>query len=290
MKKTLLLFVSVMTVILLVLLCTSCGDKDPAPLDTSAPVSSAPSDTSGLSSNGDDTRSAPETGKAPSADSETVPDTVTTEPADTSEPLPDGEVTVVNCVEYKKQVIPTEMSIEIGWDATGYFHVINVPMITSETENAVKFNEKLYSEFGDYLDVLKSNEEGDLIVSKIYDFKIKDGAVAIIGTFSFAGQCAGVGIEYRGYYYDTVEDRELSLDEYIEKCGVDREKIFGELEVQKEFSEFYTEYLNNSEGEKLSGDNIICYAADGEGSVVCIRDEKEFLYNTDFRFDLISGD
>ena len=67
MKKTLLLFVSVMTVILLVLLCTSCGDKDPAPRDTSAPVSSAPSDTSGISSNGDDTRSAPETGKAPSA-------------------------------------------------------------------------------------------------------------------------------------------------------------------------------------------------------------------------------
>lgn len=54
------------------------------------------------------------------------------------------EVTVRDAVNYTKEVIVIPEMAQTGWTSGGRPHKIIIPKITSETENAKVFNEKLY--------------------------------------------------------------------------------------------------------------------------------------------------
>ena len=209
-------------------------------------------------------------------DTQTSPDTQV--PPDTeTPPEPALEPDVVCALEYSKAVIATPLSQEIGWSAVDYTHTIRIPAINIGSANASYFNAKLYNEFSDYLEILKNNQEDDLIIGRNYVYKIFAGYIAIIGIFTEAVQCGGVGISYVGYYYDATEDREITFDEYLDKVGVSRYDVMNGVAPNAAFADYCSAFAEFSDGLAPTVGNISCAALGTDGSIVCFRDDYTYM-------------
>ncbi|MBR4910771.1 MAG: hypothetical protein IKZ47_05575 [Clostridia bacterium] len=138
------------------------------------------------------------------------------------EPRP---VIVDEALNYEKDVIATSESIEIGWDPTGFKHKIRLPKITADTENAKKFNKKIYDTFKDVYEVLQNNLEENNIYFYDYIYKIYDGFIGIIVNSSAGVQCGGISPGYTVFYYDIDNDKELTYEEYLTALDLSKEKL-----------------------------------------------------------------
>ena len=210
----------------------------------------------------------------PATESETEPATESESQTETAAetakaPEPKPEVTVITVKDYKKDVIPTEMSKSIGWDPTGFYHHIAIPAITSDTANAKAFNDKLYSVCGDFLQVLESNTEDNLIINRTYQFKKTLHLIAIIVTATEGVQCGGIGAMFYGYYYDTDADREITFDEYLSKLGLQKSTVLDAISK----TEDYKNIVDFAGSISLVPEKLLCGAFDGLGSIAVYQDD-----------------
>ncbi len=118
----------------------------------------------------------------------------------------------------------TLVQTEIFDESYEYIYVVNIPKINSDKEGAKAFNEKLYSEYKDLLDIEKYKSEGNL--HKItYTYSDYDGIIVIhfneqYGLYQSEG--AGCGTTF---YYDSISDKELTKEEYLAHFSIDEKTL-----------------------------------------------------------------
>lgn|GEM_PF-974248 len=100
---------------------------------------------------------------------------------------------------------------------------VSYPRVTTGTAAAEAFNAKIAA---DYDPIIRELEKGDdyKIYNVSYDFAYADGAMAITVDSHIGRQGTEGGSSRKMYYFDVANDRELTMDEYAARMGVDIEK------------------------------------------------------------------
>ena len=136
-----------------------------------------------------------------------------------TEKVPQNEkITVVCDEEYTKEIDEEYLNTDVPVT----HHKIRIPKLTLESENAKKFNEKitkLHSE--DAKNALMWKAEKNVAYDIDYIFEEYNGIIGILITDFTAVIGSHKNANYYGFYFDTVNDRELDFFEYLEALGVD---------------------------------------------------------------------
>ena len=138
---------------------------------------------------------------------------------DTSE-FSDIEVpAVIDALNYEKYV--EYPSPDGGYGAN---NLVKIPKIDSDKPGAVAFNQKLYSEFVVYIDNINT-ENSPYIYKVTYDYSDYDGIIfiRIKSGVALAYSEGAAGGDY--FYYDSVNDRELTAEEYLAHFGLDGKEL-----------------------------------------------------------------
>lgn len=100
---------------------------------------------------------------------------------------------------------------------------VSYPRVTTGTAAAKKFNEKIAA---DYDPIIKELEKGsDYKIYNIdYTYAYTDGAMALAVDQEIGRQGTEGGYLRKMYYFDVTNDRELTMNEYAARMGVDIEK------------------------------------------------------------------
>ena len=150
-------------------------------------------------------------------------------------------VTVKDALNYEKDIVPTEESLQIGWDADGGKHKVRIPKITAKTKNAKKFNQRIYDDYKSIYQNLKNDTEGSDIYYCDYIYKIKNDIIGIVVTCDIGVQCGGISPGYICYYYDAGEDKELTYEEYLKALKLNPDKLQDRISNTKEYEEYDAE-------------------------------------------------
>lgn len=187
-----------------------------------------------------------------------------------TEAVEEAPVTVIDALDYEKEIILTETSKQIGWDGNGFKHYIKVPKLTGEKPGAVALNYLMYQLVEDAYNDLQNNREDSLIIMIGYKYAVEGDLFAFRINYSVGAQCAGIGTSYHSYYYDASSDKILTMTEYLEAKGTEE----GALLAAAKNSEMYkqlmwyddivkiTSCLISEEGAELTLSG--CELADGD--------------------------
>ncbi len=129
---------------------------------------------------------------------------------------------------YSSKAVPTVIDAanlvqtEVFDGSYEYTYVVNIPKIASDKPGAVSFNERIYSEYADLLNIPEYKSGGNLH-QITYTYSDYDGIIVIhfneaYGLYQSEG--AGCGTTF---YYDSVTDKELTKEEYLAHFGIDEE-------------------------------------------------------------------
>ena len=152
-----------------------------------------------------------------------------------TEKVPQNEkITVVCDEEYTEEI--DEEYLYPGFPDT--HHKIVIPKLTSESENAKKFNYKIARfHLNDAVLALQLGEEKDSVYNVDYIFEECNGIIGILITDFTSVIGSHKNANYYGFYYDTVNDRELDFFEYLEALGVDYAELISA--VNSSITEYY---------------------------------------------------
>lgn len=138
----------------------------------------------------------------------------------------DTDDIVIDAIDYTREIIP----VYEGSDYSDYEHEICIPKLNLDTENAKKFNEKIYNDHAMPYETLLDYSEEEWVYNVDYDSENYDGIVGIIVTFSGGPQASEMMSRYLCYYYDVNNDTELTFEEYAAKFGYDTYTLTSKLE------------------------------------------------------------
>ena len=177
-------------------------------------------------------------------------------------------IEVVDALNYKKDIIVTPENKEFGWDPNGLTHVIKLPKITSNTNNAQAFNKKLFDVFSKPYEILKNNQEKEQVYECNYEYKIYNGIIGIVIEAYVGAQAAGATSWHFPYYYDTKNDKELTYDEYLKALNLSKDVLEKKVVNTKTYKDHYE---NISEGNNVY---VIDCILDTKGSIVYLNDNE----------------
>ncbi len=136
-----------------------------------------------------------------------------------------------------------EKNLNISW------HIV-LPKITIETANADIFNKKILNDYQNLITMINNEkqENNNLFNSATshhinYDYYINDNIIGIIITNSFTCTRASSGTTYKGYYYSIAEDKELSIQDILNKYNITID------EINEKISELDKDAANNIYGD-----------------------------------------
>lgn len=172
---------------------------------------------------------------------------LSTAPA-TPDPTPvPVNVKVVDALNYKKpivQYIEDETGIHIDPNpAETKYHVIIVPRITDDSDAAKAINTKMYGNIQGIYNSLLNNREDTEIYGADYAYTNYNGIIGISQKKHMGGQFQGGTDAFYFYYYDSVNKKELTFDEYLSLLGISRSN-FSKLK-KDDGTPIYEEWLPN---------------------------------------------
>lgn len=146
------------------------------------------------------------------------------------------EIKVVDAVNYKRDVIFVHPEYNVGNDIE---HIIIIPKLEATVEsNSLKaFNDKIYSALSEPYDKLTANAEGDKLYDIQYKSKTYNDIIGIMVFYTVGIQNSEYDTDIYCYYYDTKNDKELSMDEYFAALGTSEEAVFNKFKQTSDYAE-----------------------------------------------------
>lgn len=175
--------------------------------------------------------------------------------------MQENSVSVVDAVNYTKEVITSPEAADMGMSYAGCYHNIKLPKLSSDTANAKEFNKKLYNTFGDKYEELLDNLEAGHIYGSDYEYKNHNGIIGIVIYTGVGPQMGGYTTHYNCFYYDTINDCELTFNEYLLALNISKSELWSTVKSSNE----YKDYINSD------------YRADNSCDITlkeCILDSK----------------
>ncbi len=170
---------------------------------------------------------------------------------------------VVDAINYEKDVIPVYIEGYGGYtDAYGK-HKVRLPELTISSPMAEAFNNKIYTEFYEYYDILINNREEHRIYDIDYDYKVYDDFLSIVVEEGGGVQAGGGWQTNHVYYFDLFKNEEITFDEYLERMGLDKKTLTEKIMNHDEYSQI--EFLPNPDNGinitdvMIEKDNVIIY-------------------------------
>lgn len=103
---------------------------------------------------------------------------------------------------------------------------INIPMITSEKENAKKINNEIETKFSGYINNFNQKTESLTSFEVNYDYVIKNNIMYITIDETIAEEeCGSSHTGYTDYFYDIENDKILSLQEGFSALGYNLDNL-----------------------------------------------------------------
>lgn len=147
---------------------------------------------------------------------------------------------VEDAVSYSKP-ITVDPELGEGWYTEDATHDIRLPKITVEKDNAAILNQKMYDVFVEEYEALLEDEEGIALYYSDYEYRNYEGIIGIAICTSIGYQGMSYQDNFNCFYYDSVEDEELTFEEYLARIGIGKNKIWEQVQSSTEYMEFYGE-------------------------------------------------
>ncbi len=120
---------------------------------------------------------------------------------------------------------PEYIALNAGYkNSNDYMHVIKIPKINSETENAQAFNQKMYSCVSSNYQMVLNNSDFSMVWIE-YEYMNYNGIVAINIDNGGSDFDSGSWNDANLFYYDTKKDKELTLAEYLKALGLSEKNV-----------------------------------------------------------------
>lgn len=143
--------------------------------------------------------------------------------------------------EYTKEVIVPEHYKDMDYKFKP--HTIYVPEIVDDSDAVNELNDEIYQICKKYIDMLENNSEGEYLVDVSYTHTEKDGVFGILLIFRDGVMFSEWWSTYLFFYYDSVENKVLTEDEYYLSMGSTKDEIWDRIQSSPEFimeQDFYT--------------------------------------------------
>ncbi len=189
--------------------------------------------------------------------------------ADTMTVIPSDEDLVTDALNYKREVVAESVPAE------GTYHSLQIPKINVSTANVKKLNDKIYSDCSPAYNTLQNYTEGNMVYRITYEYRVYKNLVAIVVDYASGHQCSHYNCDYRGYYFDLNNDRELTLDEYVSKLGYNTES-----ELISKLGTLQTKYGNILSNSFTSNTTLISIAAGSENTYVVLKGVMDGMTDT----------
>ncbi len=159
------------------------------------------------------------------------------------EPIEDKDL-VADAVNIIKETAPTTADILEPIDKP---HKLKIPKITLNSANANAFNNKLFSNFykSIYDDAVNFKDTSGVVYEISYDYKVYNDCIGIIISYVRMRPNSGIYREYNAFYYDVKNDKEITFDEYLAKCGLSMSSAITKLKATSEYKSYSWEGLNH---------------------------------------------
>ena len=132
------------------------------------------------------------------------------------------KITVVCDEEYTEEIDEEYLNTDVPVT----HHKIRIPKLTLESENASNFNLSIHWHGREPIHLLeKEYYPYDMVYNIDYIFEEYNGIFGIMIKDYSSPITKYRSEKYYGYYYDTVNDRELDYFEYLEALGVDYDEL-----------------------------------------------------------------
>lgn len=143
---------------------------------------------------------------------------------------------VITAAKYEKPIVDM-----MGYGGFDYPHSIEYPKIDSDKAGAVALNDKIAAKYEKTINELKSGTEGNNIYNFSYTSSVCDGVIFIRISEDTGWQYSEGMHEQKIFYYDAVNDKELTSEEYAAHFGIDPEKAKGNVVYTYELARSYME-------------------------------------------------
>lgn len=164
----------------------------------------------------------------------TVTPEITATPEPTQEPTPEPiKAEIITKREYTKAVIiPDEYK---DMEQNFQPHKVFVPEIIDDGDAVKALNDSIFAICNEYIDLLENNKEETYLINISYIPTEKDGIFGIILEERNGVMFSEWWSSYNFFYYDSVENKVLTEDEYYEKMGESKENIWNRIKSSPEF-------------------------------------------------------
>ncbi len=160
-------------------------------------------------------------------------------------------------IQYSKEVIVPE---EYKNSGVNYLpHQIFVPEIIDDGEEVKSVNEEMYSVSKDYLDLLKRDGEQGMLINISYYSCEKDGIISVLIESQTGAMHSGFWNTYHCFYYDSVNNKSLTEEEFFVKMQTSKEEIWQRIQSSPDFIMNSDRFLNSSFDVAIF-DNDLIYA------------------------------
>ncbi len=176
-----------------------------------------------------------------------VTNPVVTEKKD--EPVEDKDI-VVDAVNIVKDIGPTTHYVQ---DPIQFPHQMRIPKLNIDTPNAREFNKNLFNDYMQscYNEILTGADTSGMAYKVTYEYKVYNGCVGIMYDWQEWPPNAGIWTYYFAFYYDIDNDKELTIDEYIEKCGFTMESLIAKVKTTKEYKSKDWDYVTHTDTDAV---------------------------------------
>lgn len=127
---------------------------------------------------------------------------------------------VVTADSYEKEAVDAFEGGDFG-----FTHSVEYPKINCDKPGALALNEKMAETYVKVIDELKADTEDNRLYTISYEYSTDDiGVIFIRITESVGWQYSEGMTTQKIFYYDGVNDKELTVEEYAERLGIDLDK------------------------------------------------------------------
>ncbi len=192
--------------------------------------------------------------------------------AETLPPEPEVEIPyVVSAEKYEKDIVDI-----MGYDGFDYPHSVEYPKIDSDKAGAAALNAKIAERYTKIINQLKNGEEANNIYNIGYQTSVCDNVIFIHVIESTGWQYSEGMTEQKIFYYDAVNDKELTAEEYAAHFGIDLEKAKENIVYTYELARSYMDDTSVI----ISGDDENALYEPAPGKLFPAK-QSEFYYDFD---------
>ncbi len=178
---------------------------------------------------------------------------------------------VVSAEKYEKEIVDM-----YGYDNWDYPHSVEYPKIDSEKPGAVALNEKIAERYIKIINQLKNGEEANNIYNFSYTSSVCDGIIFIRISENTGWQYSEGKHQQKIFYYDAVNDKELTAEEYALHFEIDLEKAKENVLYTYELAR---SYIDDS-SVMISGDDENTIYEPAPGKLFPAK-QSDFFYDFD---------